>query len=247
MNDKCPRASTSPVATAGVAVPLYYTIVTTLSMTAGIFLAAGFTLMLHGISKGTPPLSEQLLQALEGGSLWGLILGSFQQAALRRLVRRLQLAGGKTTLDEIGRRRVRDTAAWTVATVAGTTAGLLICIVAAGAITITPHALQRIAGHALLGAILGTAQWMALRRWAAGAAIWIPCSAAALALSVPVQEHLQLLPLPLLGFQPVIVPGAVMGLFLGSVQALCLMRLAARWKGLQPPQDDELTRQDSET
>jgi hypothetical protein len=45
----------------------------------------------------------------------------------------------------------------------------------------------------------------------------------------------------------VIIPGVSAGFLLGIFQALCLKRLAARWKGLQTPRDDELARQDSES
>jgi hypothetical protein len=218
---------------------LLYTILTTLGVVAGFFVSIFFVLMLHGIPINPSPLSKDILKALEGGSLFGLILGVFQYAALRRLVLRLYRNRNGMTLDETGRRNVRDTADWIVATVAGTTAGSLIGVICPELIPQTYSGLRSAASLGGYGACLGATQWMVLRRWASGAALWIPCTAAGPALSVIGNRALTGLNLPLLGYGPIITLSVTVGLCLGIFQALCLRRLVARWKGIHPPRDGE--------
>jgi hypothetical protein len=111
----------------------------------------------------------------------GFLIGAAQWVLIRRWMRGL-LAGAVDRLPERGRRVIRESAWWIVATtgghlIGGGLEGLLLSTTYSSYSSRTEHFFLTMLSGALHGALLGTAQWVYLRRYVSRAGRWIRISA----------------------------------------------------------------------
>ena len=190
--------------------------------------------------------SEYVMLSVQRASIYGAAIAVMQWFVLKRLVRCAMRAASGRDPTQLERRLVRNTALWVAVTIAGmVTCGAFIGLWAwlgKWSQWSVESTLRDFPQGMFLGLILGTAQWLVLRRQVPGAGRWILLTIEGMALGCAVQGNVRSLTLGCLMLSPppwislsacyLLANLVALSMFVAiytSLQVVCLMRLAPGW------------------
>jgi hypothetical protein len=240
-NDRDAPVAPPPLASWWGRTGLLYVGLSVLGAMAGS--AAAMLLWDRATRQATPSVSEYVMNNIHATSFNGAAVAVAQWLVLRRLVRRALRAASCRDLSQPERRLVRDTALWIVATIAGTVTsgafgglifGILLHSGAHGLLGLPTSLFNGL----ISGLILGTAQWLVLRRQVPSAGRWIRWTVGGLMLgNIAYYIVWSLLTLPFEQANPNpwmlwAIHAPPVAAFVSSyafLQSACLKRLAPGW------------------
>jgi hypothetical protein len=180
-------------------------------------------------------VSDYLLLSVQRASFYGSAIAVAQWLVLRRLVRRALCSVSGCDLTHAERRLVRNTALWIVVTIVGMVIGGAFIELLGGLWHWFEWAsdMRGLPQSLCVGLILGTAQWLVLRRQVPGAGHWILWTMSGTIIGTVAQGDDWLLKVVyFMSASRLLADLASLSLFVAiytAMQSACLKRLAPGW------------------